>query len=250
MKNLSTDFKDDILHTSVNVRPKYQMVNNPDGTVSFIDVTSYAQTGTQFGAKEIIEERTVINELLQSAIEISKSVASLKTYVDSKLDESAASLKTYVDSKLDELKTTMKNEMFPVGTIIKTVRNVNPSTYLEGTWVAWGTGRVPVGVDTSQTEFNAVEKTGGEKTVKLGPEDIPEHSHFTNLKEYVKSGFVFSTREGDTFAISKPPASAGFGLSVQVDNPGAGVTTGTAGDDMPHNNLPPYITCYMWKRTA
>ena len=228
MKNLSTDFKDDILHTSVNVRPKYQMVNNPDGTVSFIDVTSYAQTGTQFGAKEIIEERTVINELLQSA----------------------ASLKTYVDSKLDELKTTMKNEMFPVGTIIKTVRNVNPSTYLEGTWVAWGTGRVPVGVDTSQTEFNAVEKTGGEKTVKLGPEDIPEHSHFTNLKEYVKSGFVFSTREGDTFAISKPPASAGFGLSVQVDNPGAGVTTGTAGDDMPHNNLPPYITCYMWKRTA
>ena len=228
MENLSTDFKDDILHTSVNVRPKYQMVNNPDGTVSFIDVTSYAQTGTQFGAKEIIEERIVINELLQSV----------------------ASLKTYVDSKLDELKTTMKNEMFPVGTIVKTVRNVNPSTYLGGTWVAWGTGRVPVGVDTSQTEFNAVEKTGGEKTVKLGPEDIPEHSHFTNLKEYVKNGFVFSTGEGDSFAIYEPPASAGFGLSVQVDNPGAGVTTGTAGDDMPHNNLPPYITCYMWKRTA
>lgn len=228
VENLSTDFKDDILHTSVNVRPKYQMVNNPDGTVSFIDVTSYAQTGTQFGAKEIIEERIVINELLQSV----------------------ASLKTYVDSKLDELKTTMKNEMFPVGTIVKTVRNVNPSTYLGGTWVAWGTGRVPVGVDTSQTEFNAVEKTGGEKTVKLGPEDIPEHSHFTNLKEYVKNGFVFSTGEGDSFAIYEPPASAGFGLSVQVDNPGAGVTTGTAGDDMPHNNLPPYITCYMWKRTA
>ena len=223
VENLSTDFKDDILHTSVNVRPKYQMVNNPDGTVSFIDVTSYAQTGTQFGAKEIIEERTVINELLQSA-------ASLKTYVDSKLDE----LKTYVDSKLDELKTTMKNEMFPVGTIIKTVRNVNPSTYLEGTWVAWGTGRVPVGVDPSQTEFNTVEKTGGAKTVTLTVNQIPSHQHsYTSGDIYVGEDYY----EDGSF----------YGGDGHLVN---GATTGSTGGGQAHNNLQPYITCYMWKRTA
>ena len=210
---LSTDFKDDILHTSVNVRPKYQMVNNPDGTVSFIDVTSYAQTGTQFGAKEIIEERTVINELLQSV----------------------ASLKTYVDSKLDELKTTMKNEMFPVGTIIKTVRNVNPSTYLEGTWIAWGTGRVPVGVDTSQTEFNAVEKTGGEKSVKLTVNEIPPHNHKYTIPFEV-AGEVGDVRDGGFY-------ESGFYLENTE-------TTTSAGRGLAHNNLPPYITCYMWKRTA
>ena len=227
MKNLSTDFKDDILHTSVNVRPKYQMVNNPDGTVSFIDVTSYAQTGTQFGAKEIIEERTVINELLQS-------VASLKTYVDSKLDDVDSKLDD-VDSKLDELKTTMKNEMFPVGTIIKTVRNVNPSTYLGGTWVAWGTGRVPVGVDTSQTEFNAVEKTGGEKSVKLTVNEIPPHNHKYTIPFEV-SGEFENVRDGAFYE---------SGVYLENDE-----TTTSAGGGLAHNNLPPYITCYMWKRTA
>ena len=224
VENLSTDFKDDILHTSVNVRPKYQMVNNPDGTVSFIDVTSYAQTGTQFGAKEIIEERTVINELLQS-------VASLKTYVDSKLDES----KTYVDSKLDELKTTMKNEMFPVGTIVKTVRNVNPSTYLGGTWVSWGSGRTPVGVDTSQKEFNAAEKKGGEKSVKLTVNEIPPHNHKYTIPFEVAGEFE-NVRDGAFYE---------SGVYLENDE-----TTTSAGGGLAHNNLPPYITCYMWKRTA
>lgn len=221
MENLSTDYKDDILDTEINTKRRYRMTTNADGTVSFTDETSYAQTGTQFGAKEIIEERTVINELLQSA-------ASLKTYVDLKLDE----LKTYVDSKLDELKTTMKNEMFPVGTIIKTVRNVNPSTYLEGTWVAWGTGRVPVGVDTSQTEFNAVEKTGGEKAVTLNVNQIPSHSHGSR----VFPGSVSANLAGGAELVD-----GGVHSTLATSNTGGGKA---------HNNLQPYITCYMWKRTA
>lgn len=198
------------------------MTTNADGTVSFTDETSYAQTGTQYGAKDVNEERTVINELLQSV--------ALKTYVDLKLDE----LKTYVDSKLDELKTTMKNEMFPVGTIIKTVRNVNPSTYLEGTWVAWGTGRVPVGVDPSQTEFNAVEKSGGKKTHTLTVGEIPSHKHsYTSGDIYIGEGNI----EDGSF----------YGGDYHLVN---GDTTGFTGGGQAHNNLQPYITCYMWKRTA
>ena len=42
-----------------------------------------------------------------------------------------------------------------------TAENTNPSTYLGGTWVAWGAGKVPVGVDTTDTDFATVEKTGG-----------------------------------------------------------------------------------------
>lgn len=36
-------------------------------------------------------------------------------------------------------------EMYPVGSIYLSVKNTNPSTYFGGTWVAWGSGRVPVG---------------------------------------------------------------------------------------------------------
>lgn len=59
---LSTDFKDDVLASS-NSKRKYNMIHNPDGTVSFEDVTVYSQQGSEFGAKEVNEEREAINEL-------------------------------------------------------------------------------------------------------------------------------------------------------------------------------------------
>jgi hypothetical protein len=60
--------------------------------------------------------------------------------------------------------------IYPVGSIYMSVNNVNPSTYLTGTtWEVWGSGRVPVGVDTSQTEFDTVEETGGAKSNSYTP---------------------------------------------------------------------------------
>lgn len=57
------------------------------------------------------------------------------------------------------------------------VKNTNPSAYFGGTWVAWGTGRVPVGVNTNDTNFATVEKTGGTSTVTLTTAQIPSHTH-------------------------------------------------------------------------
>lgn len=152
MENLSTDFKDDILHTSVNVRPKYQMVNNPDGTVSFIDVTSYAQTGTQFGAKEIIEERSTINEIISAINNIVDNVVSEK-------------IEDAFDAK------------FPIGRVIITMSTTNPGTYLPGTWTRVAKGRTLVGVDESQTEFSTVRKASGQKEVTLTVNQMPPHNH-------------------------------------------------------------------------
>ena len=63
----------------------------------------------------------------------------------------------------NKIKNTICNLIYPVGSIKMTVTNTNPSTYLGGTWSLWGSGRVPVGVNTLQEEFSTVEKTGGEK---------------------------------------------------------------------------------------
>lgn len=60
---LRTDFKDDILANS-DGRREYQLIYNDNGTVSFIDVTNYSQTGSEYGAKEVNEEREVINDSL------------------------------------------------------------------------------------------------------------------------------------------------------------------------------------------
>ena len=59
---LSTNFQDDVLASS-NSKRKYRMINNSDGTVSFEDATVYSQKGSEFGAKEVNEEREAINQL-------------------------------------------------------------------------------------------------------------------------------------------------------------------------------------------
>lgn len=125
--------------------------------------------------------------------------------------------------------------MHRVGDIIFSTSDENPSTIYGGTWVAWGKGQVPVGVDTSDSDFNTVEKTGGEKEHTLTVDEMPSHTH---------AQYVTSDNQG------------GGGIRVDYTKDGSsipylqGIDTGSSGENQPHNNLQPYITCYMWKRTA
>lgn len=125
--------------------------------------------------------------------------------------------------------------MHRVGDIIFSTSDENPSTIYGGTWVAWGKGQVPVGVDTSDSDFNTVEKTGGEKEHTLTVDEMPSHTH----AQYVTAD-----------------NGSGAGIRVDYTKDGTsipypqGIDTGSSGENQPHNNLQPYITCYMWKRTA
>ena len=62
MAELSLDFKNEIINEIINEKRRYVMTENEDGTVSFTDATSYSQTGTKYGAEEVIEEREQINQ--------------------------------------------------------------------------------------------------------------------------------------------------------------------------------------------
>ena len=60
---LKTDYKDDVLDASKNTRRKYQMIQNEDGTVSFVDVTEYSQVGDSFGSADINATNKAVGEL-------------------------------------------------------------------------------------------------------------------------------------------------------------------------------------------
>ena len=64
---LRTDFKDDILDSS-NYKRKYRQVVNNDGTFSFQDETTYQQVGSDYGAKEVNEEREAINNIYENKL--------------------------------------------------------------------------------------------------------------------------------------------------------------------------------------
>lgn len=138
---------------------------------------------------------------------------------------------------VSNLKTALVDLLYPIGSIHMSVNSENPSTYFGGTWVSWGSGQVPVGVDTSDSDFSTVEKTGGEKTHKLTINEMPSHYHRTDGDggHYGWGG----NPEGWAWAGDE----GGFATNLY------NVNTGISGGDKSHNNLQPYITCYMWKRT-
>lgn len=116
--------------------------------------------------------------------------------------------------------------IYPIGSIYLSVNETNPSKYFGGTWVAWGTGRVPVGVDTTQTEFSTVEKTGGSKYLQA-------HIHGAALG--APNGY---TPNGGSHWLAEYISSASNSAYIK--------STG----DGDSGNLQPYITCYMWKRVS
>jgi len=135
---------------------------------------------------------------------------------------------------------------YPVGAIFMSVVNTNPGTYLGGTWVAWGGGRVPVGVDTGQTEFDTVEETGGEKTHTLSIAEMPGHNHTSRQ--------TYSLNNGTSIGINGDAIQGGnngaYGGGATAYNAMPQINTGISGSDGSHNNLQPYICCFMWKRTS
>lgn len=140
----------------------------------------------------------------------------------------------------------------PIGDIKMSTVNVNPSTYLGGTWVAWGSGRVPVGVDAAQTEFDTVEETGGAKTHTLSIAEMPSHNHGGVT---TTDGSHFHTHDAVREVGGGPNAyAAGTSALTKGGNTSTdgahSHTISSQGSGAAHNNLQPYITCYMWKRTA
>lgn len=128
------------------------------------------------------------------------------------------------------------SEAFPVGAVFIAVVATNPATLLGyGAWSAFAAGRVLVGLDAGQTEFDTVEETGGAKTHTLQASEMPAHTHVVT-SQTATSGSATSYEHG-TLDTSSTEAEA-----TEV--------TGSTGGGGAHNNLQPYIVVYMWRRDS
>jgi len=159
----------------------------------------------------------------------------------------------------------LANLVFPVGGIRMTVSAADESAFLGGTWVRWGTGRVPVGVNTADTNFNTVEKTGGASTQALSAAEMPSHNHSfsgsvtvnangAHTHQASSGSYKVGSGSGSTYYyMTNGGSSSGqtTGSGGSHDHTGSvSGSVGSNGSGTAHNNLQPYITCYFWKRTA
>ena len=124
------------------------------------------------------------------------------------------------------------NQFYPVGSIYQSTESTSPATFMGGTWERFGNGRVIVGIDESDENFNTSQKTGGEKKHTLTIDEMPSHTH----RQYV------SANNGND-SIRKDWSADGKGMAYDQ-----GMETGRTGGGKPHNNLQPYITLYRWRR--
>lgn len=156
-------------------------------------------------------------------------------------------------SSLEELLSAMEKKIldkqYPIGSVymsatLSTAESVHNA--LGGTWEVWGSGRVPVGVNTSDSDFNTPNKTGGEKTHKLTESEMPSHNHSLESVRFRNAWTASGTGSGNWLASS----AYYWGANEQYnDIPLVGSIKSTGGSSA-HNNLQPYITCYMYKRVA
>ena len=94
---------------------------------------------------------------------------------------------------------------YPIGAIYLSVSDINPSQWFGGTWELIAQGRTLVGVDTTQTEFNTVKKTGGEKTHVLTVAELASHTH-----KFTGSGHTHSVgAHSHTHTYAKANATSG-----------------------------------------
>ncbi len=132
---------------------------------------------------------------------------------------------------------------YGIGDIYLTTKKENPSSiWFDTAWESFGVGRTLVGVDASQAEFNDVGKTGGAKTHTLTVSQMPSHSHeFRDGNRYTADG------NWDTGQIYAPrPTTSSPRVWARNGTPGI-LYEGGGGA---HNNLQPFITCYIWRRVS
>lgn len=131
-------------------------------------------------------------------------------------------MKDYIESALNEF----INTIYPVGSIIMSTNNVSPASLFGGTWeqiedtflLAAGSGYIAGSV-------------GGEATHTLTIDEMPSHTHTYQVTAWVnKTGDIVDNSNSEYID---------YGINRQ---------TQATGGSQPHNNMPPYLVVYMYKR--
>lgn len=148
--------------------------------------------------------------------------------------------------------STLFDVMYPVGSVyINANVATNPGTLLGfGTWTAFGAGKVPVGLDSGDSDFDTGEETGGAKTHTISTGELPAHTHGSaGAHTHVQKHAIDNTGAATAFAKTVGVDAAVENSVVSTASSGAH-THSSVGSGDAHNNVQPYIVVYMWKRTV
>lgn len=155
--------------------------------------------------------------------------------------------------------------IYPIGSIYFSINPVNPNILFGGEWIAWGGGRVPLGIGSNgETNYTSAEQVGGSENSNA------LHTHTAGSHTHTMAPNGNSTIT--TIGTGQSPVTTGlFNITNMSKNKWGGSTAGAYStltlnahdheiDPAPSifisnngiygGNRQPYITCYMWKRIS
>ena len=131
--------------------------------------------------------------------------------------------------------SVLLDKLYPVGCIYQSASSTSPASFLGGTWEQIKDRFILAAGDTY-----AAGSTGGEATHTLTVNEMPRHNH-DHVMWYRDQKFGLNGSGGDVGSLRLE-----FSSAECTD----GICTDFKGDSQPHNNLPPYLTAYIWRRIA
>ena len=136
------------------------------------------------------------------------------------------------------------DNVYPIGSIYMSVNSTNPKNLFGGTWEQIQ-GKFLFGMNSSYPAGS----TGGEITHKLTNAEMPVHNHDGLYYSYIATENSVTLNSG-AVSYHVPWGSSDYAGDCGPGTGKAELVTGEAGGGAAHNNMPPYLSVYIWKRTA
>ena len=185
--------------------------------------------------KQLQDQATALQEKITNIAEIQKAITTSGPNASV-----AGQLKVSGDIVPGKI-TSIANLVYPVGSIYMSINSASPEILFGGTWE-----RIQDTFLLAAGNSYSAGTTGGEATHTLTQTEMPSHTHTQEAHAHRLHIWFDAAATGskvNTPASTSPLSKASFtdSLAPKINSTGGGQA---------HNNMPPYLAVYVWKRTA
>lgn len=158
------------------------------------------------------------------------------------------------DGTIDGTSYATLDQVYPVGSIYMSINSTDPSTLFGGSWTRLKDTFLLASGDTY-----ANGSTGGEATHTLTTDEMPSHTHIQNSHNHTQNAHHHDTNtnwssgsgsESAYVTTANRTRTTRNTKDTTATNKAATATNQNTGGGQAHNNMPPYLAVYMWKRTS